>query len=88
MVGIENRSLNPPTSPRRDHSPTQPQFELSPDDIGKGGLVKHPAAAASRVEQRVRDACDACGVEVSQWFESPIAGGDGNQEFFVWGQAR
>jgi 23S rRNA (cytidine1920-2'-O)/16S rRNA (cytidine1409-2'-O)-methyltransferase len=65
----------------------KPQFELSPSQIGKGGLVRD-AAAASQVEHRVRETCDAHGIAVQDWFPSPIAGGDGNREFFLWGQAR
>jgi 23S rRNA (cytidine1920-2'-O)/16S rRNA (cytidine1409-2'-O)-methyltransferase len=60
----------------------KPQFELQPADIGKGGLVADPAAFA-RVERRIRDACAACGLVVRDWFESAVAGGDGNREFFV-----
>ena len=60
----------------------KPQFELQPADIGKGGLVRDRTAHA-RVEQRIRAACQACGLEVRDWFDSAIAGGDGNQEFFV-----
>lgn len=63
----------------------KPQFELQPGDIGKGGLVKDPAAHA-RVETRLREACAACGLAVTAWRDSPITGGDGNREFFV--QAR
>jgi len=60
----------------------KPQFELQPADIGKGGLVRSPTAYA-RVEQRLRSACAACGLVVTAWFDSPIAGGDGNREFFI-----
>jgi 23S rRNA (cytidine1920-2'-O)/16S rRNA (cytidine1409-2'-O)-methyltransferase len=60
----------------------KPQFELQRADIGKGGLVRSPAAYA-RVEQRLRGACAACGLVVTAWFDSPIAGGDGNREFFI-----
>ena len=60
----------------------KPQFELQPADIGSGGVVKDPAAYA-RVEQRLRDACAALKLHVSDWFASPIAGGDGNREFFI-----
>jgi 23S rRNA (cytidine1920-2'-O)/16S rRNA (cytidine1409-2'-O)-methyltransferase len=60
----------------------KPQFELQPADIGKGGLVRDPAAYA-RVEQRIRVACAACNLTILHWFESGIAGGDGNREFFV-----
>ena len=60
----------------------KPQFELQPADIGKGGLVRDDAAYA-RVEARIREACAACRLAVVDWFASPIAGGDGNREFFV-----
>lgn len=60
----------------------KPQFELQPADIGKGGLVKDPAAGA-RVEQRLRGACAGAGLQVIDWFASPVAGGDGNREYFI-----
>lgn len=60
----------------------KPQFELQPADIGKGGLVRD-AAAYARVEQRLRAACAACALQVVDWFDSGIAGGDGNREFFI-----
>jgi 23S rRNA (cytidine1920-2'-O)/16S rRNA (cytidine1409-2'-O)-methyltransferase len=61
----------------------KPQFELQPADIGKGGLVVEPAAAAPRVEARVREACAANGLAVVDWFESAVPGGDGNTEYFA-----
>ena len=64
----------------------KPQFELQPADIGKGGIVKH-ASAYPRVEARLREACAALHLIVRDYFNSPIAGGDGNQEFFVWAAA-
>ncbi len=60
----------------------KPQFELQPGDIGKGGLVRDEAAH-ERVQARLREACAASGLTVIDWFASPIAGGDGNREFFV-----
>jgi 23S rRNA (cytidine1920-2'-O)/16S rRNA (cytidine1409-2'-O)-methyltransferase len=60
----------------------KPQFELQPADIGKGGLVRH-AAAYTRVEQRLREACAGCGLAVAAWLASTIDGGDGNREFFL-----
>jgi 23S rRNA (cytidine1920-2'-O)/16S rRNA (cytidine1409-2'-O)-methyltransferase len=60
----------------------KPQFELQPGQVGKGGIVKD-AALYALVEQRLRDACAALGLTVTHWFDSPIAGGDGNREFFV-----
>ncbi len=35
------------------------------------------------VEKRLRDTCAGLGLEVKAWLESPIAGGDGNREFFI-----
>jgi 23S rRNA (cytidine1920-2'-O)/16S rRNA (cytidine1409-2'-O)-methyltransferase len=61
----------------------KPQFELQPVDIGKRGLVKH-ASAYPRVEARIREACEALGLTVRDYFESSVTGGDGNHEFFVW----
>lgn len=60
----------------------KPQFELQPEDIGKGGLVKDPARYAD-VELRLRRACAQARLAVVAWLDSPIAGGDGNREFFV-----
>ena len=60
----------------------KPQFELQPKDIGKGGLVKS-AASYDEVETKLREACAALGLAVIDWFDSPVAGGDGNREFFV-----
>jgi 23S rRNA (cytidine1920-2'-O)/16S rRNA (cytidine1409-2'-O)-methyltransferase len=60
----------------------KPQFELQPGQVGKGGIVKDPDMYPI-VEQRLRDTCADLGLEVSAWFDSPIAGGDGNREFFI-----
>lgn len=61
----------------------KPQFELQPGQLGKGGIVRN-AALYPIVEQRVRRACTSAGLEVRDWFDSPILGGDGNREFFVF----
>jgi len=60
----------------------KPQFELQPGQVGKGGIVRD-AALFELVEKRLRDACAALGLEVLAWLDSPIAGGDGNREFFI-----
>lgn len=65
----------------------KPQFELQPADIGKGGLVRDESAF-ERVQTRLRDACAGCGLAVLDWFASPIAGGDGNREFFIRARRR
>jgi 23S rRNA (cytidine1920-2'-O)/16S rRNA (cytidine1409-2'-O)-methyltransferase len=61
----------------------KPQFELQAHDLGKGGVVKNPAMY-DLVEQRLKQACQALPLEVVQWLPSPIKGGDGNQEFFIF----
>ena len=60
----------------------KPQFELQPGQVGKGGIVRDPALFAV-VEQRLRDACAALQLRIVHWLDSPIAGGDGNREFFI-----
>ncbi|HZF84803.1 MAG TPA: TlyA family RNA methyltransferase [Burkholderiaceae bacterium] len=60
----------------------KPQFELQPAQIGKGGIVRDPALYTV-VEERVRAGCESAGLRVLKWLDSPIAGGDGNREFFV-----
>jgi 23S rRNA (cytidine1920-2'-O)/16S rRNA (cytidine1409-2'-O)-methyltransferase len=61
----------------------KPQFEVGPAGIGKGGLVRD-AGLYGGVEEKIRAACAAAGLAVRDWFESPITGGDGNREFFLW----
>jgi 23S rRNA (cytidine1920-2'-O)/16S rRNA (cytidine1409-2'-O)-methyltransferase len=60
----------------------KPQFELQPGQVGKGGIVRDPALHAV-VEHRLRDASAVLGLRVLRWLDSPIAGGDGNREFFI-----
>ena len=60
----------------------KPQFELQPSDIGKGGLVKDVASYV-QVEARLREACAALKLDVLGYWSSAIAGGDGNQEFWI-----
>ena len=63
----------------------KPQFEVGPAHIGKGGLVKD-ASVYPEVAQRLQAACTALGLQVTHWLDSPIAGGDGNKEFFIRAQ--
>jgi 23S rRNA (cytidine1920-2'-O)/16S rRNA (cytidine1409-2'-O)-methyltransferase len=60
----------------------KPQFELQPGQVGKGGIVRDDSLYPF-IEQRLRDACRALDLKVKDWFDSPIAGGDGNREFFI-----
>jgi len=64
----------------------KPQFEGGKDHVGKGGVVKDPAQHA-RARDMVRRACTDLGWKVHKGFASPIAGGDGNLEFFIWAQS-
>ena len=61
----------------------KPQFELQPGQVGKGGIVRD-AALYTVVEQRIRGCCADHGLAVLAWLDSPIQGGDGNREFFVF----
>lgn len=63
----------------------KPQFELSPDRIGKGGLVKDPADDAV-AQARVLQAAADLGWQVRHWLPSSIVGGDGNREYFLIAQ--
>ncbi|MBC7370737.1 MAG: TlyA family RNA methyltransferase [Bdellovibrionaceae bacterium] len=60
----------------------KPQFEVGPEGLGKGGLVKDPGLY-SGVEDRVRQICLGAGLTVQDYFASPIEGKDGNKEFFI-----
>jgi 23S rRNA (cytidine1920-2'-O)/16S rRNA (cytidine1409-2'-O)-methyltransferase len=64
----------------------KPQFELQPHQIGKGGLVRDKALF-QEVETRIRQACRQQSMQLRAYFQSPITGGNGNTEFFVWAQA-
>jgi len=61
----------------------KPQFELQPGQVGKGGIVRD-AQLYPVVEQRIRDCCAQQGLAIAGWLDSPIHGGDGNREFFVF----
>lgn len=61
----------------------KPQFEVGPANIGKGGIVRDSALYID-VERKLRDCARILGLTVRGWLDSPIAGGDGNREFFIW----
>ncbi len=63
----------------------KPQFELTPADLGKGGLVRDETLYP-QVRQRVQDCMQANGLKIRSWFESGITGADGNREFFLVAQ--
>jgi 23S rRNA (cytidine1920-2'-O)/16S rRNA (cytidine1409-2'-O)-methyltransferase len=60
----------------------KPQFELSPGEIGSGGIVRDDALREKALA-RVIDAAKVAGFTVAGNILSPVQGGDGNQEYLV-----
>ncbi len=60
----------------------KPQFELSPKEIGKGGIVSD-ASAHDRAREAIKAFLTAAGWVVEGETDSPVLGGDGNKEFLV-----
>ena len=61
----------------------KPQFEVGRASIGRGGLVKS-ATERARAVADVRAALDGLeGFWVREVMESPVKGGDGNQEYLI-----
>lgn len=63
----------------------KPQFEVGPERVGKGGLVKDEAARAEALEG-VKTFIAASGWTVRATADSPIEGGDGAREHLLWAQ--
>jgi 23S rRNA (cytidine1920-2'-O)/16S rRNA (cytidine1409-2'-O)-methyltransferase len=64
----------------------KPQFEVGPERVGKGGVVRDPGARAKAVAG-VRDWLGAQGCAVHGEAESPVVGGDGNLEVLLWARS-
>ena len=60
----------------------KPQFEVGRGRVGKGGVVRDPDLWREVLAGLVEYAA-AAGHAVTGWCESPIAGADGNREFFL-----
>lgn len=60
----------------------KPQFEVGKGEVGKGGIVRDPAAHEKVIED-VRQTALKLGLTVSGLCESPITGADGNREFLI-----
>lgn len=60
----------------------KPQFEVGPENVGKGGIVTD-AALYPAVRDKLAACCAAHHLAVVAWFDSPITGTDGNREFFL-----
>ena len=61
----------------------KPQFESGRDQVGKGGIVRDPAAQQAAVE-KVQSALKRLGWGGSEVIESPILGTEGNREFLLY----
>jgi len=66
----------------------KPQFEVGPENLAKGGVVRD-ASLYGIVETRFRTLATELKLKVRGWFDSPITGGGrgniaGNREFFIW----
>ena len=60
----------------------KPQFEVGRQGLDGRGIVRSPALYPA-VREKVTDCARRCGWSPLGWFDSPIAGGDGNREFFL-----
>jgi 23S rRNA (cytidine1920-2'-O)/16S rRNA (cytidine1409-2'-O)-methyltransferase len=61
----------------------KPQFEVGRERIGKGGIVRDPAAAREGAEDVAAWLEAEQGWRVTGILPSPVAGGDGNREFLL-----
>src|SRR5699024_6405097 len=59
------------------------QFEVGPDRVGPGGVVRDPALRGEAVVDVARDG-GAYGCVTRGVVASPLPGPSGNVEFFVW----
>jgi 23S rRNA (cytidine1920-2'-O)/16S rRNA (cytidine1409-2'-O)-methyltransferase len=60
----------------------KPQFEAGREQVGKGGIVRDPAAWEQAIE-RVRISVIGLGARSTDVIESPILGTEGNKEFLL-----
>jgi 23S rRNA (cytidine1920-2'-O)/16S rRNA (cytidine1409-2'-O)-methyltransferase len=65
----------------------KPQFEVGPERVGKGGVVKDEAARAEALAG-VAAFLEGAGWTVRATADSPIAGGDGNREHLLWAKKK
>ncbi len=61
----------------------KPQFEVGPERVGKGGLVKDETARLEALAAVTRF-LEGAGWKVEATMDSPIEGGDGNREYLIW----
>jgi len=61
----------------------KPQFEAGREQVGKGGIVRDPAAHEQAIN-RVRGAVLALNAKSTDVIDSPILGAEGNKEFLLY----
>jgi 23S rRNA (cytidine1920-2'-O)/16S rRNA (cytidine1409-2'-O)-methyltransferase len=61
----------------------KPQFELGPERVGKGGVVRDPAARRDAL-RGVAQAADSLGLVLRGFASSGLPGPKGNRETFIW----
>ncbi len=62
----------------------KPQFELQPEDIGPGGIVRDPVLHQRAIDKIKDFACHELGLIWMGVDDSPITGMEGNKEFLAW----
>ena len=62
----------------------KPQFELSREEVGKGGIVREPELHQKSVGKIREFITNELGREWAGLITSPITGTDGNVEFLAW----
>lgn len=60
----------------------KPQFEVGPQGVGKGGVVRDESLFDD-VRLRIEACLATMGMELQDYRPSPITGGDGNREFLL-----
>ena len=60
----------------------KPQFEVKPEEVGEGGVVRDDGLRA-RILQEVVEAAEGVGFELRGHVDSPIAGPKGNREILL-----
>lgn len=65
----------------------KPQFEAGKEHVGKGGIVRDPAAHRLAI-QRVWGAAETLGASKIDQADSPITGAEGNREFLLYARFR
>jgi 23S rRNA (cytidine1920-2'-O)/16S rRNA (cytidine1409-2'-O)-methyltransferase len=60
----------------------KPQFEAGREHVGKGGIVRDPAAHQLAID-RVRSCVEQIGGTQTDVIDSPITGAEGNREFLL-----